>query len=146
MLFIVRTYNIIVLLCIYIRRCVADEQRTLALGLQSLVYRAFGTVPGPLMFGLIFDSACLFWQHSCGRRGNCWVYDNTALSYRALALGLTGIILNFVFSFLTWVVYPKDGKKDVSSTEQKSGSSSSSSCSTESSQGSTGRILENSEL
>ena len=85
----------------------ADEQRTLALGLQSLVFRALGSIPGPIVFGVIFDSACLFWQFECDRRGNCWVYDNTALSNRALALAVSGVVLNLVFSFLTWLVYPR---------------------------------------
>ena len=96
----------------------ADEQRTLALGLQSLIFRAFGSIPGPIVFGVIFDSACLFWQFDCDRRGNCWVYDNLSLSNRALALGLSGVILNFVFSFLSWLVYPKSKTKKTKSTSE----------------------------
>lgn len=59
-------------------RCVAEQQRTLALdlGVQSLVFRALGSIPGPIVFGVIFDSTCLFRRFDCGRRGNCWVYDN----------------------------------------------------------------------
>ena len=85
----------------------ADEQRTLALGLQSLLFRAFGSIPGPIVFGVIIDSACLFWQFDCDRRGNCWVYNNTALGNRAMALALCGVAFNFSFSLLTWVAYPK---------------------------------------
>lgn len=88
-------------------RCVADEQRTLALGVQSVVFRAFGSIPGPIVFGVIFDSACIFWQYNCGRQGNCWVYDNTALSERAVLLAIMGVTLNFIFSFLSWIFYPK---------------------------------------
>ena len=85
----------------------ADEQRTLALGLQSLLFRATGTIPGPIIFGVIFDSICLFWQFDCDRRGNCWVYNNVALGDRAMALALSGIVANFIFSFLAWLSYPK---------------------------------------
>ncbi len=85
----------------------ADEQRTLALGVQSLVFRAFGSIPGPIVFGVIFDSACIFWQYNCGRQGNCWVYDNAALSQRAVIMAVMGVTLNFIFSFLTWIFYPK---------------------------------------
>ena len=88
-------------------RCVADEQRTLALGLQSLLFRAVGSIPGPIVFGAIFDSTCLFWQFDCDRRGNCWVYNNVTLGNRAVALALSGVVLNLIFSFLTWLVYPK---------------------------------------
>ena len=85
----------------------ADEQRTLALGLQSLLFRAFGSIPGPIVFGVIIDSACLFWQFDCDRRGNCWVYNNIALGNRAMALALCGVAFNFSFSLLTWLAYPK---------------------------------------
>ena len=111
----------------------ADEQRTLALGLQSLVFRALGSIPGPIVFGVIFDSTCLFWQFDCDRRGNCWVYNNVDLSYRALALALSGVVLNFVFSFLTWLVYPKS-RADTSEKpdEQKKGEDSASVASSDS--------------
>ena len=96
-------YNIIIINY----RCVADEQRTLALGLQSLLFRAFGSIPGPIVFGVIIDSACLFWQFDCDRRGNCWVYNSESLGNRAMALALCGVAFNFSFSLLTWVAYPK---------------------------------------
>ena len=102
-------------------RCVADEQRSLALGVQSLVFRAFGSIPGPIVFGVIFDSTCLFWQFDCDRRGNCWVYDNLSLSNRALALALSGVVLNFLFSFLSWVFYPKGKPEEKKSVSDKPG-------------------------
>ena len=92
---------------------VQDEQRTLALDLQSLLFRAFGSIPGPIIFGIIIDSACLFWQFDCDRRGNCWVY-NESLGNRAMALALCEVAFNFSFSLnilLTWLVYPKSKSK-----------------------------------
>ena len=88
-------------------RCVAEQQRTLALGLQSVVWRTFGSIPGPVIFGVMFDSACIFWQEECGRRGNCWVYENKHVSERAVSIAIVGIFMNFVFSFLCWIVYPR---------------------------------------
>ena len=102
-----RTVSIIISSHVLLYRCVADEQRTLALGLQSLLFKAFGSIPGPIVFGAIIDSACLFWQFDCDRRGNCWVYDNETLGNRAMALALCGVAFNFFFSVLTWVAYPK---------------------------------------
>jgi hypothetical protein len=64
------------------------------------------------VFGVIIDSACLFWQFDCDRRGNCWVYNNIALGNRAMALALCGVAFNFSFSLLTWVAYPK-GKTEL---------------------------------
>ena len=88
-------------------RCVAEEQRTLALGVQSVSFRIFGSIPGPIVFGAILDSACIYWQRECGSQGNCWVYDNQQISFRLLFLAVSGLLANCVFTFLTWVLYPK---------------------------------------
>ena len=96
-------------------RSVADEQRTLALGMQSVAFRAFGSIPGPIVFGAIFDSTCIYWQYECSRRGNCWVYNNQHLSQRAVTLALIGIAINFTFSLLSWLFYPKKTVMEISS-------------------------------
>ncbi len=75
------------------------------------MFRAFGSVPGPLVFGSIFDSACVYFRHECGVQGNCWVYDNHLLSVQAIALGAAGLSANFAFSLLAWIVYPKQPPK-----------------------------------
>ena len=91
----------------YTTRCVADDQRTFALGLQSSIVRLVGFVPGPIVFGAVVDSACLIWQSECGQRGNCWVYDRPTLSTCAIVLG-TGPTLGYVvFIILCWFVYPR---------------------------------------
>jgi organic anion transporter 4A len=43
-------------------RCVHDSQRSLAMGLGSAIYRAFGAIPGPLIVGAVLDNACILWQ------------------------------------------------------------------------------------
>ena len=59
------------------------------------------------------------------------MYDNTALSVRALALAISGVSLNFIFSFLCWLVYPrgkktkdKEGGQDSSTPSQSESSES----------------------
>ena len=91
-------------------RVVADDQRSLALGLNSAVYRVFGTVPGPLIFGALFDASCLAWQDNCGRRGNCWVHDNDQLSVSVLAFSLPCLILSAILFLLALITYPKQQK------------------------------------
>ena len=86
----------------------ADDQRALALGIESSVTRAFGSVPGPLLFGLIFDVSCLLWQEECGRRGNCWVYDKQQLSYYIISLGFPACSLALVLFFLAFITFPKN--------------------------------------
>lgn len=87
-------------------RAVAEEQRSLALGVQSVLWRLLGSIPGPLLFGVIFDSSCNYWQFECGRRGNCWVYNNTYISVRAFGISTSGVLINTVFMLLCWIFYP----------------------------------------
>ena len=32
-------------------------------------------MPYPLIFGAIVDSTCKIWENTCGKKGNCWLYD-----------------------------------------------------------------------
>ena len=84
----------------------ADEQRTLALGVQSVCFRVFGAIPGPIAFGAVIDSGCVYWQYECNRRGNCWIYDNDILGFRAFAIAVSGLLMTATFYFLTWIFYP----------------------------------------
>ena len=79
----------------------------MALGVQSVMFRTFGSVPGPLVFGAIFDSTCVYFHSECGNQANCWVYNNHLLSIRAIVLAALGLTANLLFSFLTWFLYPK---------------------------------------
>ncbi len=58
---------------------------------------------GPVLFGFVFDNACLQWQHSCSERGSCWIYDNGALSRNASILAV--IIKLCSASFFSLALY-----------------------------------------
>ena len=53
-----------------------------------------GTIPGPLLMGVIFDGTCMLWQNDCGATagaaetttGSCMFYDNSDLSLGFLLL------------------------------------------------------------
>lgn len=78
----------------------------MALGVQSVLFRALGSIPGPILFGVIFDSSCVYWQYDCGRRGNCWVYNNSHISIRAFFISVFGVVINTVLMLLCWIFYP----------------------------------------
>ena len=64
-------------------------QRSLSLGLQTILMRGLGTVPGPVIFGYVMDSTCLLWRHEdeCGHAvGSCLIYDNAAMSLSVLGI------------------------------------------------------------
>lgn len=69
-------------------RCVPDNQRTYALGLQWLFLCMFGSMPGPVIFGAFIDKTCILWEETCNGRGSCLEYNNELLSYLLVAAGL----------------------------------------------------------
>ena len=87
---------------------VSDEQRALALGLQSAIWRIFGAVPGPLLFGYLFDLSCAVWQEQCDRRGNCWIYHNDKLSIYATSVAFPCVTVGGILFVLAVLTFPKD--------------------------------------
>ena len=49
-------------------RSVRDHERSMAIGLQSVIIRLIGSIPGPVLFGYFIDRTCLLWEPSCGKR------------------------------------------------------------------------------
>jgi hypothetical protein len=47
-------------------RAVRPEERSLALGIQSIIIRLVGSIPGPVLFGFVVDKVCLLWEPGCG--------------------------------------------------------------------------------
>ena len=77
------------------------------MSLQSTIWRIFGAVPGPLLFGAIFDLSCTVWQEECGRRGNCWVHDNDKLSTYVVSIAFPTYLISFCLFFLAYLTFPK---------------------------------------
>ena len=62
---------------------VPDHLRTAALGLQALLFRAFGTIPLPIIAAKIIDSKCYWWGTSCmNERGACRAFDKYGMRTR----------------------------------------------------------------
>jgi len=92
---------------ITLHRCIADEQRSLALGIQAVIVKILGNIPGPIIVGVIFDSSCAYWQEECGDRGNCYVLDNEDLSLRLFLVSAAARALSVLFGFLAWGLFNK---------------------------------------
>ena len=87
-------------------RCVADTDRTVALGLQSLIVRALGQLPGPLVLGGIFDLNCILWEETeCGDRGACLEYNTLTLRYSLIGLKGLSLVTSSIFFFIGWVTW-----------------------------------------
>lgn len=89
-------------------RSVEQSERSLSLGLQTILLRAVGTVPGPIILGFVMDQTCVLWksndQCSSGVAGSCLMYDNYLMSvwvliilvvWRFIGLVLFGVALYY---------------------------------------------------
>lgn len=64
-----------------------EEERSFALGMQFVIFRLFGYIPAPILFGNLIDSTCLLWKSTCGSKGGrCLLYDIEQFRYRYVGL------------------------------------------------------------
>ncbi|XP_044517096.1 solute carrier organic anion transporter family member 4A1 [Gracilinanus agilis] len=107
-------------------RCVSDRQRSFALGIQWIVVRTLGGIPGPIAFGWVIDKACLLWQDQCGDQGSCYIYQNSAMSHYTLIAGIVYKVLGIIFFGSACLLYkPPRGSPDSPAASPPSSSSAS---------------------
>ncbi|KAM4710104.1 solute carrier organic anion transporter family member 4C1 [Discoglossus pictus] len=95
-----------------ILRCVPDKQRSFALGVQWSFIRLLGSIPGPIVFGVIIDSTCILWnQNDCGIQGACWTYNNTNMSYYLVAISAVSKVITIGFLFVAYCIYKPPSNK-----------------------------------
>lgn len=85
-----------------VMRCVPDNERAYALGVQWIFVTLLGAMPGPVLFGIFIDKTCDLWQTTCKGRGSCLVYDNKILSYELAGAILLFQVLAAVSYFISW--------------------------------------------
>ncbi|XP_043840390.1 solute carrier organic anion transporter family member 4A1 [Dromiciops gliroides] len=107
-------------------RCVSDRQRSFALGIQWIVVRTLGGIPGPIAFGWVIDKACLLWQNQCGEQGSCYIYQNSAMSHYTLIAGIVYKVLGIIFFGSAFLLYkpPRDSPDSPAVTPPSSSSAS----------------------
>ncbi|XP_055682456.1 solute carrier organic anion transporter family member 5A1 isoform X2 [Lutzomyia longipalpis] len=90
-------------LLMIVLRSVSNEERSFALGMQFVIFRLFGYIPAPIVFGSLIDSTCLLWKSTCGESGGrCLIYDIEKFRYKYVGL-CTGIkIVALAIFFLDW--------------------------------------------
>ncbi|GAB0098810.1 solute carrier organic anion transporter family member 5A1 [Sergentomyia squamirostris] len=93
-------------LLMIVLRSVSNEERSFALGMQFVIFRLFGYIPAPIVFGSLIDSTCLLWKSTCGESGGrCLIYDIEKFRYKYVGL-CTGIKLVALAIFILdwWLV------------------------------------------
>jgi len=100
-------------------RAVREEERSLALGLQSIILRVVGSIPGPILFGVFMDKACSLWEQTCEERGSCLLYDNYQMAVSMVGISVTAkiisiicFILGYFFSRRSNIIDSTEAKED----------------------------------
>lgn len=94
-------------------RAVYPEEKSLALGLQSMILRLCGSIPGPILFGFFVDKACIMSEPSCDENGSCLVYDNYTMSMTFLAICVICKIFALVFFGLGYLTSKRSSIEDI---------------------------------
>nr|XP_040049616.1 solute carrier organic anion transporter family member 4A1 [Gasterosteus aculeatus aculeatus]XP_040049617.1 solute carrier organic anion transporter family member 4A1 [Gasterosteus aculeatus aculeatus]XP_040049618.1 solute carrier organic anion transporter family member 4A1 [Gasterosteus aculeatus aculeatus]XP_040049619.1 solute carrier organic anion transporter family member 4A1 [Gasterosteus aculeatus aculeatus] len=108
-------------------RCVPDSQRSFGLGIQWIVVRSLGGIPGPIAFGSVIDISCLLWQDKCGEQGSCYLYHNSAMSRYTLVAGIIYKVMGTIFFLLASIMYkppPESPQSSCESTDHGGGDAS----------------------
>ncbi|XP_037866801.1 solute carrier organic anion transporter family member 5A1 isoform X2 [Bombyx mori] len=112
-------------LLMIVLRSVSEEERSFALGMQFVIFRLFGYIPAPILFGNLIDSTCILWKQSCSgeKGGRCLLYDIEQFRYRYVGLcGGIKIVALGIFLADWWLVRrrknletaaPLDPHKDI---------------------------------
>ncbi|CAK1602197.1 unnamed protein product [Parnassius mnemosyne] len=112
-------------LLMIVLRSVSEEERSFALGMQFVIFRLFGYIPAPIVFGNLIDSTCILWKQSCSgeKGGRCLLYDIEQFRYRYVGLcGGIKIVALGIFLADWWLVRrrrhlettaPLDPHKDI---------------------------------
>ncbi|MBN3325234.1 SO4C1 protein, partial [Atractosteus spatula] len=100
-------------------RCVPPTQRPFALGIQSVLLRIFGTIPGPVILGATMDYSCTQWDvNSCGTKGACWIYDNSKIAYSFTFMCAVCKSMTIIFNSVALYLY-KPPKEKVAFTQME---------------------------
>lgn len=88
-------------------RSVEEEEKAFALGIQFVIFRLFGYIPSPIMFGSVIDSTCILWKQTCegSRGGSCLMYDIELFRYKYVGIcaGIKALAF-FIFLFAWWLI------------------------------------------
>ncbi|OQV14380.1 Solute carrier organic anion transporter family member 5A1 [Hypsibius exemplaris] len=89
-------------------RTVAEEERSLAIGLQFVFFRLLAYIPAPIAFGNIIDTTCLLWKQSkCDSTtsGGCLLYDIEKFRFKYIGIGASfKVVALLLFTLDYWLI------------------------------------------
>ncbi|KAM9847259.1 solute carrier organic anion transporter family member 2B1 isoform 3-T3 [Aulostomus maculatus] len=87
-----------------ILRTVPTEDKSLAIGVQHMMFRVLAFMPGPVLYGKVIDTTCILWGRECGRQTSCLYYNLDLFRSRFLGLQVVFVCGALLCFLLTIVV------------------------------------------
>ncbi|XP_039249926.2 solute carrier organic anion transporter family member 2A1-like [Styela clava] len=99
-----------------ILRVVDIMDKAYAIGLTFLAFRVLAWLPGPMLYGSIIDSTCIYWgRNHCGERGNCKVYNNSLYRFRYYGIMIIFQTITVLSCFALFFVTKRETMKSQDS-------------------------------
>jgi hypothetical protein len=83
----------------------SPEMNSILLGLKQFFMNAFGTIPGPILFGTVIDSTCSYWHTDSYGQYVCKMYNNQNFAIGFGLLGITSKAFCLFFVILSYFFY-----------------------------------------
>jgi organic anion transporter 3A len=85
-------------------RSVEEEEKAFALGIQFVIFRLFGYIPSPILFGHVIDSTCILWKSTCEGvvGGRCLMYDIEMFRYKYVGVCCGIKVLSVIIFIIDW--------------------------------------------
>ncbi|XP_033969802.1 solute carrier organic anion transporter family member 2B1-like [Trematomus bernacchii] len=87
-----------------ILRTVPAEDKSFAVGVQYMLFRVLAFMPGPVLYGSVIDSTCIWWGRKCSKKTSCQYYDLDRFRQRFLGLQVVFVCGALLCFLLTIVV------------------------------------------
>lgn len=68
------------------------------------IFTFLAFIPYPLVYGALTDSACLVWEESCSKTGNCWLYDSDKFRYYLHGMSMLLISIGICFDGIVFLL------------------------------------------
>ncbi|KAK9504054.1 hypothetical protein O3M35_010489 [Rhynocoris fuscipes] len=106
-------------------RAVLPDDKAISIAFSEVVLGVFTFVPAPILYGWLLDSSCLIWGVTCGKTGNCWLYDGRKLRYLLNFTASSFLFVAVLFDIGVWwkvgTLKLYDDESEVDSKEKENG-------------------------
>ncbi|XP_065211299.1 solute carrier organic anion transporter family member 74D-like isoform X2 [Planococcus citri] len=83
-------------------RYVSEADKSLSLGINKALLSILAAFPSPILYGFIIDWTCIIFEETCGKTGNCWLYDVDKLRYTLNLVACGFLTLGTVLDGFLW--------------------------------------------